>query len=319
MKRSRPFAGFALNVLVLTIAGFFSHSTYAATPPQQPDQEKAITKQNSVTAVENREVLLASSSSPAASSSANPTPLPPAPSAGSSYRWSGFYVGINGGYIANRADTSFVPLPGAVVFVNLANTGFNPDPRGVIGGLQTGYNWESGSGAVVLGVEADFSATNASGTAFQSPIIQNNGTPFPGSTTTGGNRLTARQSTNWIATVRPRFGTAILPRWFVYATGGLAFGHVSDSADSDFRPAGTEHYPISIHKTNAGWTAGAGSEIGIGQRWSFKTEYLYYNLGKNEATANPSIPFSPGSPNYQVHYKWAGTGHIARAGINFRF
>src|SRR5215471_7209 len=130
MKNSRCSSWFVSGVLVLTMAGPMSFFAYAATP-QQSDQKS---------------VLLASSSAPAAPSPAQPAPLPPAPSGGSSYRWNGFYVGISGGYTVGRADTSFVPLPGGAVFINLAPTGFNADPRGGIGGLQTGYNWESGGG-----------------------------------------------------------------------------------------------------------------------------------------------------------------------------
>lgn len=304
---SRFFGCLVLGVLVLTIAGQFSCPAYASGQPQTNDEKKTTDQQ----------VLLASAA-PASNPPAAPVPAPPPP-ASSGYRWTGFYVGVNGGYGAGRGDTDVIPLPTEVQFVNLRPVTLHPDPTGMVGGAQVGANWESGGGAIVLGAEADYSATNMSASAIQSPIIQDNGTPFPGITTTGHNRVITRESTNWFSTIRGRFGTAIVPRLFVYATGGMAFGHVSYSADSDFTPAGTEHYTAISKKTKSGWTAGVGAEIGLWKRWSVKGEYLYYDLGNETVTANPSIPFGPGVPPFQVRYIWETKAHIARGGLNFRF
>ena len=62
-----------------------------------------------------------------------------------SYNWSGFYIGGNVGYGWGDADTSFNPLPSAAAFVNLAPTTLGPDPQGVVGGVQAGYNWQAGN------------------------------------------------------------------------------------------------------------------------------------------------------------------------------
>jgi outer membrane immunogenic protein len=97
-------------------------------------------------------------------------PPPPAPV----YSWTGWYVGGNVGAIWSEAATSvsnlaaFAPAAGgsylfpvnyptiaAVGTNNLTNTGF-------LGGIQAGYNWQISS--LVLGAEADFSGTTASGT-----------------------------------------------------------------------------------------------------------------------------------------------------------
>ena len=66
------------------------------------------------------------------------------------------------------------------------------------------------------------------------PIIQNNGTPFP-----GAGFLAASQRIDWFGTVRARAGFTPVDRLLLYVTGGLAYGNVSYSAQTDFRPGGT--------------------------------------------------------------------------------
>src|SRR5262245_32622239 len=68
-----------------------------------------------------------------------PAYTPPPPPV---YSWTGFYVGGNIGYGWGNGDTDFIPLPTAAGFVNLAPTTLSTDPKGVIGGIQVGYNWQ---------------------------------------------------------------------------------------------------------------------------------------------------------------------------------
>lgn len=237
------------------------------------------------------------------------TPLPPPAAA---YHWTGGYVGGHAGWGRARANTSFTPLPNAIQFVDLTPTTLRPDPSGFNGGAQAGYNWQSGH--FVVGAETDISWSRMSGTATLTPIIKNNGTAFP-----GAGFLTAHQDTKWFGTLRPRAGIAF-DRILIYGTGGLAFGHVNYSANADFRP-GTPtailffQYPASFSKTKTGWTAGGGVEVGINRHWSWKAEYLYYDLRKESITANPV----PVNPPFQVAYSWETKAHTFNTGINFRF
>lgn len=239
--------------------------------------------------------------------------VPAPPSGSSSYSWRGFYLGGNVGYGWGHAETVVTPLPDAVTFINLLPQTLVPDPTGFVGGGQAGYNYQSGW--VVLGVEADFSGTNMDGTRVQSPIIQNNGTPFPGT----GNNLTVHQDTNWFGTVRGRVGVTPVPRLLIYGTGGLAYGHVNYRANTDFRPVGTEQYPVAFDRTKAGWVLGGGGEIGVGSHWSVRAEYLRYDLGDESIVANPVPPFPPLSPPFQVGYRWQTVANVVRGGINYRF
>jgi outer membrane immunogenic protein len=211
-----------------------------------------------------------------------------------------------------RANTSFTPLPTAVQFIDMTPTLLRPDPSGFSGGVQGGYNWQTGH--FVIGGEADISWSQMSGTATVTPIIKNNGTPFP-----GAGFLVAHQDTKWFGTVRSRAGIAF-DRVFLYGMGGLAYGHVNYSANSDFRPGVPTsilffQYPASLSKTKTGWTVGGGGEVAINKHWSWKVEYLYYDLGNQSLTANPA----PANPPFQVAYSWETKAHTFNTGINFRF
>jgi len=224
------------------------------------------------------------------------------------YNWTGFYVGGNVGYAWGNADTFFNPLPSAALFVNLLPQTLSPDPKGVFGGVQAGYNWQSGR--FVIGVEADIQATDINGDARVSPIIQNNGTPFP-----GAGFLSTHQRINWFGTARVRAGVTAVDRLLLYVTGGVAYGDVDYAAQTDFRPVGTAAYPAAFSKTKVGWTAGAGGEWAFAPNWSAKLEYLYMDLGNESVVANPIIVLPP----FQVGYTWKTQEHTVRVGLNYKW
>jgi len=222
-----------------------------------------------------------------------------------SFTWTGPYVGLHVGYGWGSGDTNFNPLPDPVSF-GMPATKLTPHPSGVQGGIQAGYNYQMG--CFVAGIEADFSGAGMSGARFSPAAILGDGTQFPA--------LTAHQEINWFGTLRPRLGYTVTPNVLVYGTAGLAYGNVSSSANTDFRPIFPTfaYYPASVSQTNVGWTAGGGIEYAISKCWSVKAEYLYMDLGSQSAVANPnlSIPF-------QVGYKWQTTANILNFGVNYRF
>ncbi|MEN6438643.1 MAG: outer membrane protein [Syntrophobacter sp.] len=222
------------------------------------------------------------------------------------FNWTGPYIGAHIGYGWGNADTSFSPLPTADQFNNLAPTKLSPGPSGVVGGLQAGYNYQLG--CFLVGIEADFSGSGMSGSQTVSPIAQNNGAPFSGA-------LTAHQETNWFGTLRPRLGYTVMPTLLAYGTGGLAYGDVSYSANTDYRAGGGVFYPASFSKTRVGWTVGGGFEYAVSKNWTVKTEYLYMDLGSESAVANANI----GMPPFQVGYSWKTTAQIINIGLNYKF
>jgi outer membrane immunogenic protein len=154
--------------------------------------------------------------------------------------WSGFYLGINGGWEHGRSHFDFDSLG--------ANTGHFGADGWQVGGT-AGFNYQIGQ--VVLGIESDIDWSNLSGSA-----------PCP---ITG---LTCQTQNNWLSTGRGRIGYAI-DRFLPYITGGVAVGDINANVPGIG----------SATTTNVGWTVGGGLEYAISKNWSTKVEYLHVNLG----------------------------------------
>lgn len=220
--------------------------------------------------------------------------------------WQGLYAGIHVGYGWGDAETTIDALPTPEQFINLAQTKMNPHPSGVIGGGQLGYNWQKNN--FVFGIETDFSGSGMSKSSTYDSITQNTGASWNGTTTT-------HQDTDWFGTLRLRAGLTPCNKFLIYGTGGMAYGRVNYSANADFKPQGTIEYPTSFSKTKVGWTVGGGVEYALTSNWSIKTEYLYYDLGSESKTADPS----PANPPFQVKYEWETNAHTVNLGLNYRF
>jgi outer membrane immunogenic protein len=161
---------------------------------------------------------------------------------------------------------AYVGLNGGYTWGNVGSLPLSPS--GFVGGAQAGYAWEVYP--FILGAETD---------------VQ-----FSGAT----DRFAAYQFANpWFGTLRGRVGIAF-SNVLLYATAGLAYG------------AGQlTMFRFSQDQTNLGWTAGGGIEVGFGQNWSAKTEYLYYDLGNQ---------------NYVLNRTDNGfSASLLRFGINYRF
>ena len=106
------------------------------------------------------------------------------------------------------------------------------------------------------------------------------------------------------------------PELLLYGTGGLAYGHVEASANTQLFNAEpfTLESPASVSKTKVGWTAGAGAEWMFAHNWSAKLEYLYVDLGNESAIGN----FTPVIVA-KVGYTWNFRENIVRAGVNYHF
>ena len=108
-----------------------------------------------------------------------------------------------------------------------------------------------------------------------------------------------RDAQQVLATARGRLGFAF-DRFLPYFTGGLALGDINAT------PPGLPGGSI----TNAGWTVGAGLEVGLVSNVSVKAEYLYVDLGNFNCGLNCAL-----APGGNVSF----TTSIFRAGANVRF
>ena len=226
------------------------------------------------------------------------------------FSWTGFYVGANVGYNFGDSDPVSV-TPANSATANYWNPSINArsqpnsigvDRDGFIGGVHAGYNVQSGT--LVYGIEADFSWLGGdSGTTVLTPaqglFLANNST--------------ATHELDWLGTVRGRLGLLLQPQLLAYVTGGLAYGNVNTGFSARF-PA--DAFAGSTSKTEIGWTVGGGLEWALNRNWLIRGEYLYYDLGSTDFT-------TVGSLNASGRGTFIGsadtTGHIARAGISYKF
>lgn len=251
-------------------------------------------------------------------------PTPAAPFVADPWTWSGFNVGLNGGYsiaqskssvtFANGVTGSFASPPNSVTSANFNIHGYEF-------GAQLGYNWAFA--IYVVGLEADFQgsaergdfnflcAANAGGGAFGpcSPALT---TTPPGAT---GAALSLEQKLSWYGTVRARIGAEFTPRIVGYLTGGLAYGQITtDGTFTGFTAAGTSVVTAFDTSTlKGGWTIGAGFEGRLLGHWTAKAEYLYLDLG----TVQGSVTNGPGqiTANFSSHPR----DNIFRVGVNYHF
>jgi len=227
------------------------------------------------------------------------------------YNWSGYYVGANAGYIKGDFDTDVQPGPTAAAFVNLLPQTFDPGAKGFFGGAQYGFNAQFGN--IVLGLESDIQSGLKDAAVSESPIIQNNGTPFPG--LAPGNTITIDRKLDWWTTSRIRVGTTVVdPRLLVFATFGAASAHFSDSGSTNFRPVGTTLYVGNLSETRFGVVVGGGAEWGVTNNLSLKAEYLYIDLNPGAVTASPV----PALPPFTVLYNFHNQMQVVRGGLNFK-
>ncbi len=238
--------------------------------------------------------------------------------------FNGSYIGVDLGVGRGNASYRTYPNCGALgvnaVFcgvgflvngVAVSNSGTGKlSSNGFNGSVLVGHNWQTKN--IVYGAEADI------GTFKLHDSVINNGT-FPFVFLGNQYTLTESISSNWLATVRGRFGAIINPKLLLYLTGGMAFKNYKfsssyhDNATDVFFPGGTGSGSKSTART--GWTVGAGGEWPLTQNFSLKLEYLYMNFG----SVNIAVPLS-NTPSYTqtMRVKFGLNDNLVRLGINYR-
>lgn len=226
-----------------------------------------------------------------------PAPAPYVPAA-PAFTWTGFYIGVNGGY--GGGDFRYPFAGGPIEEPSLVSGSARLNSSGFLGGGQAGFNYQYGS--VVGGVEADIDASDIEGRL-------NANVSFPG----GGVGLNAGSDVKYFGTVRARLGYTVVDRALLYVTGGLAYGDVRSSFNAGYSyDSDTGGLSGSESKTQVGWTLGGGLEYALTNNITFKTEYLYADLGKHTVTAGTidDVAYS-----LDVETKL----NIVRAGLNYKF
>ncbi len=180
------------------------------------------------------------------------------------FTWTGFYVGVNAGYGWNTNDDDVV----------INGTTYEADDEGgFVGGGQVGYNYQIGS--FVVGLETDIQYADIGGDNDFGGILDDD------------------DSESWFGTVRARAGYAF-DRALIYATGGLAYGEVSNGFSSS-------------DDVSVGWTIGAGVEYAFTNNLTAKVEGLYVNLEQDD----DDLPVVAGQDETEFG--------VIRAGLNYKF
>src|SRR6266550_1919454 len=244
-------------------------------------------------------VIVSSGAADAADLAARPYTKAAPPIVAAVYDWTGFYVGANLGWSFGRARTD-VTVAGAP----FASTSQRMD--GILGGLQAGYNWQSGR--AVFGLETDIQATDQKGSS--SPFGFIPGTPDIPGTPSISSIVTYQNKLPWFGTFRGRLGFTPADRWLLFVTGGLAYGEVTTSETLNVNGAVVA---FSTDRTKVGWTVGGGVEAALWGNWTGKLEYLYIDLGTVNNTLIGIAPITPVATSSRV------TDQIVRVGLNYRF
>jgi len=234
------------------------------------------------------------------------------------YDWTGFYLGISGGYSRGDAAntytmTGFAPFAGS--------THMN---GGVFGG-QAGFNWQANRNFVV-GIEADLQGTWQNGTDNQPGVstTSNCVAAAPSIVCPAANVVGVDEKLRWFGTARGRIGFLPWDHVMLYVTGGVAFGEVESNATivNTATPPGVFSllFPTisttasgTAISTHGGWTVGGGSEWVLSGPWTAKLEYLFVDLGTvtNTFVGGGVVPTVVASSHVR--------DNIVRIGINYRF
>ncbi|WP_395450013.1 outer membrane protein [Aminobacter sp. UC22_36] len=209
-----------------------------------------------------------------------------APASGA-YDWSGFYVGVHGGYSAGKSQYGVYELDMLRVFAD-------PDPRGYLGGVHAGYVSQFSNG-FVLGGEADLSYNASDGSGGAYLVMPYGNIPDPD--------VHVDAEVKWTGSARARLGYA-MDRLLPYVTAGVAVARV----ESDFIVAGNSSQPRN--DTHIGWTLGMGAEYAVTEKVSLRAEYRYSDYGVQDS----NLPYLGNLPA-----KMGLKAQDVRFGISYKF
>lgn len=250
-------------------------------------------------------------------------PPPPVPV----FTWTGFYIGVNGGYgfggssLGSYTSSNYYGGGGAVDAKKVTTSsdeslggigyGYGYDSttslggsklNGGFGGGQIGYNYQFNQ--IVVGVEADGEGSGIGASSSVSPYYD----PYYS--------IVTRNRIGVFGSVRGRIGVAF-DRFLVYATGGYAYADIHTSQGVSYDGA---YYGTSAHTSGlkSGYAVGGGVEYAFSNNWTVKGEYQYLDFGSRSLTSQPYY-------GDESDYGYSSYGHMrthfntVRVGLNYKF
>lgn len=193
------------------------------------------------------------------------------------FSWTGFYLGGNVGYGWGTSEST-----GDAGAFNGLTSGFDVNPSGWIGGLQAGYNWQTGN--LLFGLEGDLGILG-----------------LDDRESSGGAFVEAEYGGYGALTARVGFTD---DRWLFYLKGGAALANIENRAGAIGDPTDL----TVADETRWGWTIGGGAEFAFHPNWSMKIEYLYMDFGSDTSTNTDGNI-----------YRHENDLHTIKVGLNYRF
>ena len=265
------------------------------------------------------------------------------------YEWTGFYVGGNlgGSFGRTRTDIFATGLPSTVSSGGAMNGvlgglqfGYNARFDRLFYGLETDFQGTSqrGSASVLDFIPGRPGVPGTPGTPFvpgtpaipcvfedgpNTPCLPGTGIPAtPDIPATPGTPAIAaipavtgiigvQNKLPWFGTLRGRFGVTPADRWWLYVTGGLAYGDVITTESLAINGGFAS---LTTDTIRLGWVVGAGIEAFVWTNWTVKLEYLYIDFGNVGPMAFAGI-----APITLVTGSSRLTDNIVRAGFNYHF
>jgi outer membrane immunogenic protein len=230
-----------------------------------------------------------------------PPPPPPPPAT-----WTSCYVGVEAGYGWGRIQDGVTYLPPAPFFVGVLPYSATGTYSGAMGGPQVGCDYQWGN-AWVVGVVATYDFADISGSVHTNPIPNTLGVA-------AGTGHTFSEEIDGFGTVRGRIGWLMTPSWLIYGSGGLAYGRIVTSAETNGAASVLADSGVTW---KTGWTAGGGVEWKFTDHISAFAEYLYAQLGSVNGTeiGNNGVP----AGNVITDDYGRTKVNVVKAGINWRF
>jgi outer membrane immunogenic protein len=227
---------------------------------------------------------------------------PPAPVA-APFSWTGFDVGLQGGYgwgaESDDLSTTKLEVPGDHFAVN-----------GPFGGAHAGYNQQFGSLVIGLYGELDGFDLHGTGTASSTTAAITATNCVEGCSVT---EASIGFHNTWQAFLLARAGVAF-DRWLVYLTGGLAVGDDRENASV------TETYgdPVVLSwagsqtNTLTGGAVGLGAEYAFDAHWRFGAEWRYVDFPKSDYSVTDGF-------GDVIHYKAGFSENLALVSLSYGF
>jgi outer membrane immunogenic protein len=221
--------------------------------------------------------------------------------------WTGFYLGLSGGYDRALVDPSLRLGGDYIGFVGTPSTERAGDRDFDIDGAQVGgvigYNFQFNN--FVVGLEGSGSYLWARDSRVDHFVFPQAETLY---------RMSTSAETDYLATVGPRFGYAFC-RFMPYITGGAAFGNLRYAQSITFPGGGPANFQSGRgEEDSVGWFIGGGLEYALSDHWHIRGDYKYVDLGADVDFTSDFVP--PAAP---AHSHAELREHSATAALVFKF